>query len=273
MLSFQETKGPLPWPLRFPTRGARQPRSKDVRGGPLSRCGRSTSGRCLSLSLAPVPALRYLDVRGEWGSSRGLALSSGVEMTNGSRWELCLPSCRIIYLRRVICILKGWELPPSAAAFPAPLPSPPPLPAPAQLQMGHLQWRPKALECLPTGSAENDHCVSKRPLLKQSQLPLRGKQDPSWLWGRWALERNDAVPHHSMFHKDSARRGKEGGDGQLPCLAPGALLAPFQSPALTAALRAQHSNPRSADSRPTGHKEPPTLQGHRGRKGVGCGDT
>lgn len=73
--------------------------------------GQGSWGTCALGRLPGWEGGKYLD-EGEGRGQLALARfgSSGGEMTNGSRWEPCLPSCRIIHLLRgVICILEGRE--------------------------------------------------------------------------------------------------------------------------------------------------------------------
>ena len=52
----------------------------------------------------PLFVLGTCDGAATWVGGRdgdalvGLLTRSGIEMTNGSRWEPCRPSCRIVYL-------------------------------------------------------------------------------------------------------------------------------------------------------------------------------
>lgn len=100
-LSFQETKRPLPWPLRriLPQMVLGYPSSRLCKAPPpLFRCGEMKVWELLLFVPAPVP-VRLPGRKGGLGMlSPRFAHSSGIEMTNGSRWEPRLPSCKIVYL-------------------------------------------------------------------------------------------------------------------------------------------------------------------------------
>lgn len=82
---------------RFPKRSTGQPKAKAVRGGPLPLFRRG------EVEVRETP----LFVLGTWAwaeqprrrEAGKLVPGWGVEMTNGSRWDPCLPSRWIIYLR------------------------------------------------------------------------------------------------------------------------------------------------------------------------------
>lgn len=194
----------------------------------------------------PLFVLGTCDGAATWVGGRDGGRSCGFAHSFGNRNDKWLPLGALpaflpdrLSLRRVICILAGWEPPLSALVSPA-HPSPllsrshssPTLDG-AACPTATLSGALKPLN--PTGTAENDHRVTKRLLF------LRGG----------GLGTRDTVPRPLDVLIEWARRRKGGGDDRLPALLPGALSPRPRGPSTSPEgkrLREAGSQSTSADS-------------------------